>query len=280
MKNPELVEQYHKRLMDLFRFFDKVCRENNIKYSAEGGTLLGAVRDHGMIPWDADIDVVFTPSELEKFKKAFEKYESRYYFNYIPNHYKGSRHKFIDVRAGRIVDKKCSDAIFGIDVFVIDYLGDDLEYAKKTMKIYQRYYDMGFFTTSFHLPALRSNGKIRPKAVIARVLYPFFYICSKVLSPIYERSYMRFRKKRIDCNSENCKYITIEPFFGRFGIQENTFLKDGYFDLPFGDTKIMCTKNYDMFLSVVYGNYMKLPPIEARVPYPSEDMLTSCVFED
>ena len=151
------MEQYHKRLMKLLVFFDDLCRKNGIKYTAIDGTLLGAVRQQGMIPWDADIDVALTPKELEKLKKAFDNYEGRYYFNYLPNHYKGTKHNWADIRGGRIVDKKCSSAIFGIDVFTIDFLGDDLSYAERTVNVYKLYAKLCRFTTALHVPSLISG---------------------------------------------------------------------------------------------------------------------------
>jgi lipopolysaccharide cholinephosphotransferase len=280
MKNPELIEQYHQRLMKLLEFFDDMCRKNDIKYTVLDGTLLGAVREKGMIPWDADIDVALTPKELEKLKVAFESYDGRYYLNYLPNHYKGTKHNFVDIRAGRIVDKKCSSAVFGLDIFSIDFLGDDYDYAQETLKIYQKYWKRGFFATAFHKPALYVNNKLSWKGVVARVFYPCFYLISKVYTPFYVKSYLNFRKTRIDCNREDCKYFSVEPFFLRFGVNENTFLKDGYVDMPFGNLKVMAAKNYDIYLSGTYGDYMTPPPEDKRTPYPAEDLLTNCKFED
>ena len=61
---------------------------------------------------------------------------------------------------------------------------------------------------------------------------------------------------------------------------ENVLLKDGYIDLPFGDMKVMTAANYDSYLSATYGDYMSLPPADKRTPYPSEELLTKCIFED
>ena len=91
---------------------------------------------------------------------------------------------------------------------------------------------------------------------------------------------MKFRKRRIDCNNEDCKYFTIEPFLGRVGVLENSFLKEGYIDMPFEDMMAMVAKNYDAYLVPTYGDYMSMPPEEKRVPYPSEDLLMSCSWKD
>lgn len=281
MKLSKKFEDYQRRLIESLRFFDSFCREHNIKYTVIDGTLLGAVRHKGMIPWDGDVDVALTPKELEKLKKAFERYDGRYYLNYIPNHIyvdKKRKHAFPTLTS-KIVDKQCSSGIFGIDVFTIDFLGDDYEYAQETVKKYKQYYNWMRYTTSFHLPE-RYDEQTGFKAALVRALFPIASFVSRLITPIYEKSYLKFRKERIDNNDEDCKYFSIEPYLNRFGVEENRFLTDGYCDMPFEDFKVMVAKNYDVYLSVTYGNYMQLPPEDKRIPYPSEDFLLSCTFSN
>lgn len=269
---------YQNKLKEALSFFDKLCRENGINYTVLDGTLLGAVRHHGMIPWDGDVDVAVTPSEFRKLKEAFAKYDGRYYLNYVPNHFykaRNRKHDFPTLTA-KIIDKKCSSGIFGIDVFTIDFLGDDYQYAQKTVEIYKRFYKFSKLATSFHIP----EGEMTPKRLIAIILYPIFWLFSKIVTPYFERSFIRFREKRIDNNSEKCKYFTIQPYLNRFGIENNTFLEKGYIDLPFEDLLVKAAKNYDAYLKPTYGDYMQLPPEDKRVPYPSMEILTNCAFEE
>ena len=274
------LEQYQEKLIEILKFFDSFCRDNNIKYTVIDGTLLGAIRHKGMIPWDGDVDVALTPSELKKLKVAFEKYDGRYFLNYVPNHiYKDSnrKHDFPTLTA-KLIDKKCSSGIFGIDVFTIDFLGDDYDYAKETIKLYKWFYLLMRYTTSFHLPEKYLDNSLRSK--IIRLFYPLMAVFARALTPCFEKCYMSFRKKRIDSKSENSKYFTIEPYLNRFGVELNTMLNEGYCDLPFEDFHVMVAKNYDAYLIPTYGDYMKLPPIEHRIPYPSLDVLLQCMFQN
>lgn len=60
------VEQLQHKMLEIFRYFQSVCKENGLRYWAGGGTLIGAVRHHGFIPWDDDIDVFMPRGDYEK----------------------------------------------------------------------------------------------------------------------------------------------------------------------------------------------------------------------
>ena len=67
----QTVRDVQNKILETMLYIDRLCRENNITYHIMGGTALGAVRHGGFIPWDDDLDIFMTPSEYEKFKKAF-----------------------------------------------------------------------------------------------------------------------------------------------------------------------------------------------------------------
>lgn len=67
----ELLEELQRRIYALVCEIDDICRKHNIRYYLHGGSVIGAIRHRGIIPWDDDIDVVMTRSEWERFKKAF-----------------------------------------------------------------------------------------------------------------------------------------------------------------------------------------------------------------
>lgn len=274
------LTEYQDYLKCILYFFNDLCKKNNINYTVIDGTLIGAVRNKGIIPWDGDVDVALTPSEFEKLKMAFELYDGRYYLSYLPDHTYNSKkrkHDFPTITA-KIIDKKCSSGIFGIDVFTIDFLGDDYAYAGETIKQYKHFCKNMRFGPAFHCPELIINGKLNKKAILVLIMYPLFKFVSLIYSPLFKKSYSKFRNERIDTNSEDSQYFTIEPYLGRFGVEKNTILDGGYINVPFENFKVMVVKNYEIYLKKTYGDYMEIPPAEKRVPYPSEDLLVSCEF--
>lgn len=73
----KLSDEQHRNLqlneLELIVEVDRICRKYNINYSLDGGTLLGAVRHKGFVPWDEDADVIFTRHEYAKFYRACKK---------------------------------------------------------------------------------------------------------------------------------------------------------------------------------------------------------------
>ena len=67
-------KEYKDRLFDMLVKFDEFCNKYKLDYSLCGGTLLGAIRHKGFIPWDDDLDVVMPRPDYEKFKRLVKKY--------------------------------------------------------------------------------------------------------------------------------------------------------------------------------------------------------------
>ena len=110
--------------LEILEYVDKICKENNIQYSLAYGTMLGAVRHKGFIPWDDDIDILLKREEYEKllrilYSKTDEKYQV---FSLKDEGYWYSYAKVTDTRTIIVEknDRNMKECVY-IDIFPIDY---------------------------------------------------------------------------------------------------------------------------------------------------------------
>lgn len=143
--------------LDLLAELDRVCREHNIVYYANGGTILGAVRHKGFIPWDDDIDVMLLRSEYDKLCKVGNDFKNPYFFQTEktdPGSIKGHAQLRNSMTTGIVLSEypymeklPFNQGIF-IDIFPLDNIPSNPEKRKKfyqalyrEKKEYRRYRD-------------------------------------------------------------------------------------------------------------------------------------------
>lgn len=133
------IDNSKKVMIDILTYIDNICRKNNIKYTLVGGSLIGAIRHKGIIPWDDDIDIGLLPGEYEKLIKCLkasnnEKYklldidtEPTYYYPYA---------KLIDNRTicKELYLKGIDNYGIFVDIFKYNNIPNDTEEIKKIMK--------------------------------------------------------------------------------------------------------------------------------------------------
>lgn len=259
MRKIDLVEQKNI-LKEILASFHAFCQKKELTYYLTGGTLLGAVRHKGFIPWDDDIDVCMPRADYEIMLDSF---------NGTNNHLRviSARDKEYYLPFAKIVDTETymeeavdSDFKLGvyIDVFPIDNMSDDYDTA------YSLYRDVTKYRNALTLKNIKiSNQRALYKNIvigigkIALCLIPRAYIIGK----IDEHS------KRYD-KASTSYYVGMvcSAFYG-----EREILKGEWFSgrclLDFEGNKYWAPKGYDAFLTQLYGDYMQLPPVEKRVTH-------------
>lgn len=240
-------------LLGLLKFFDKTCRDNGIKYSLIGGSLIGAIRHKGFIPWDDDVDVIMMPGEYKKLLNVLKKTKSHYAL-LTPGSSKTYRcpfSKLVDTRT--TVEEMGYNKIenYGVflDVFCYHYVPNNA--FARLVKCCRQYFLKKMFAV------LELNPKTE-EGVLKRILY----LPSKLVpARLIKRRYAGI------CNSNKpTKYIFSN--WPTYGIrQETQFSKNvsSYIDVRFEDMKAMVFSGYDEILKNTFGDYMKLPPKEKRV---------------
>lgn len=244
-------------LLEMLRFFDHVCRKNKIKYSLINASLIGAIRHHGFVPWDDDVDVVLTKENYQKLKKILDKETGRYqtlkpgkggegygFLKLIDTHthaYERNRPKF--------------NPNYGvyIDIFCYYPTSDEVKEREKHCKKLQMMISL----------YLRRKIFFKEEPLSKIVLCLGKNVCSKLLG--YRRINRKFNKLLNQYN--DTKYVINNwPIYGaerEVQLKENT---EEYIDAMFEDLTVMIFKNYDAMLKNIYGDYMKLPPKKDRVP--------------
>lgn len=245
--------------LDILQALHDFCIENNIKYSLGCGTMLGAVRHKGYIPWDDDIDFYVMRNDYERLIKIF------------PNVYKGDYELIClerDKEWGRSYAKAFHNKTIliedtterkrigiGIDVYAIDYVPDDeeewLKYNKRRL-----FYQSVFALKSMIISHERS---IMKNAVV--------FLSHLLLSPISLRHMAKFINRYAQKNNGKCHTYACEcvqgVITGKKRFKAADF--DDVIEWPFEDRTFLIMKGYDDYLTNAYGDYMTPPPPEKRV---------------
>lgn len=240
---------------------DSICRKYNINYTVTGGTMLGAVRHKGFIPWDDDLDIAIPRKEYEKFLEICKKELSTNFFLQItdtdPNY--GLAYAKVQLKGTTFLEKNAEksgakNGIF-IDVFPLDFLPKEEKEQKKLWARLKFYKTLLLCKNKYRLVGKKSTLKI----IIYELLrvYSLFFSRRKIIDKI-STTISEFN------NVETDVYANL---FGAYKIGKEIFAKDDLKlskDILFEDTYLKCSNNPESFLVNLYGDYMQLPPIEKR----------------
>lgn len=247
-------------MLEMLIEFDRICNKNNIVYSLDGGTLLGAIRHKGFIPWDPDIDVIMHRSEYERFREACKvDLDTRRFF--LQDHtldpyyrwgYARLRRKGTEfVRAGH-EHMKYKRGIF-IDIMYVDNVPDSL-----VMRPIH-----SFLCFCIRKTLWSEAGK---------VLHPKWYLrlWYRLLSLIPAKWVFGFRDRIASIyNARDTELIRIMaakyPKRCNYGTPKCFYNKR--IKVEFEGRMFWAFEQYDEYLRLVYGDYMQLPPPEKRVPH-------------
>lgn len=255
MKNDQTIKDVQMKILDIMKFIDNVCRENDIEYCIMGGTALGAVRHGGFIPWDDDLDIFMKPDQYAKFKRAFRKYRQDQfviqewkttdrYIEYAKVRMNGTT--FIEKNF--IHNKTMHQGIY-VDIMMLHKIPYD--------PFIQR---LVYFESKFVVLYALSQRNWQPKNKIQKtaLLALRFLPCRLMAKAAYRHIY---RYDRMKDHYMYCYWLTPAKF--RNGLFDRSFF-DETKEIPFEDTVLKCPKKIKAYLSYRYGDYMKLPSEEQR----------------
>ena len=253
------LNEQQEKLLEMFKWFDEYCEKNGIRYYAIGGTLLGAVRHKGFIPWDDDIDVGVPRPDYEKLLSLFTKKEGKYFLEtpYMNNKdYLYSYAKLYDTTTTFVENTRyeCRRGIY-IDIFPLDGMGNSEEECLKNYSKVDKW-NMFLMTRT----CIIRKGRAWYKNLLTVILGNIPGINNKKLSVKVADLAARF-------NYDECDYIA--NAMGAY--REKEIVKKSIIGNPtryeFEDTYTNGIEFYDEYLTHVYGDWRKLPPIEKQKPH-------------
>lgn len=259
MDNHDILAKMHQVHLSLADELRRICEKYDIKYFMLAGTLLGAIRHKGFIPWDDDMDFGMFRPDFEKFLKVAdhelnkEKYylqtdrkEKYYTFNFVKIRLNGTKvledfSSHVDVNQG-----------IYIDIFPLDSISDNRLEALIQYDFFWYYRNLLWVKCGYG--SKQRESKISFK--IARILSHFYSIgtLKKCKNKIITK-YMGKQTKKV---------VTSD---GNYGLKKETIDADLMNEIimyKFEDREYPGFRDYDRYLSYFYGDYMKLPPIEKR----------------
>ena len=243
--------------------FIRICGKLGLQYFAVQGTLLGAVRHGGSIPWDDDIDVGMLRKDYEVFLKEAPGMLPEYYFlqtfHTDPEFYhcfaklRDSRTTFIEKTAQKL--RRMNQGIF-IDIFPFDYYPENLLHAK--------WFDLKKFMLRYRL---RSEFYIPQdnERSAANALRKFLMCSAKILCPSERRALNESEKLFVSVKPGRLLINNGSPW-GKREIVERSWMENTE-PHKYEQLIIRIPKGYDNYLRHVYGDYMQLPPENERVPH-------------
>lgn len=260
----ETLEQLKETLLAIMKDFDVFCKENNLNYFLIGGTLLGAVRHKGFIPWDDDLDVVMPRDDYDRMIAIFKDKENpRYVLQsletdtqyWLPFAKLRMKNTLYDDLPTRYV--KSHRGIF-IDIFPIDHASEPdrpkqrvkVRLAKMLRKI------ADFKTTALFSKDTGNRGKYFVKSLV-----------SLIFKPVSTHRILMWQKKLITGlgDSDSDYFINVGS---QYSFKKQTMPKAVYFppkQLSFEDTQFDVPNDFEYVLKRIFGgSYMELPPEDKR----------------
>ena len=268
------VKKMQRITLSIFKDFLRVADKYHLNYCMGGGSALGAVRHHGFIPWDDDIDVNIPRKDYNQFLEVFDRELGQDYELCAPE-----RENLHGLACTQMKKKGAIYRSFeelskphpgiGIDFFVIENV-----YNSPVRRKTEGYLSlaMGYLLTcrkTYHeMPYLRKYIENVPSLRKAFEKKARF---GRMISWIsLDRAAELVAKQYSKCKDEHSKYVTVpsgrKHYFGE--MYPRPYLCETVF-MPFEDIQVRVAKEYDAYLSHLYGSdYMKIPPEGRHEQHP------------
>lgn len=262
----QVLEQYKNKLVEVMKSFDRFCSNNQLQYFASSGTAIGAIRHKGFIPWDDDIDVYMPRTDYNRLMQLRKTLDGSGYaiktlgdseYIYAFAKYYDSNTTLVETRAF----PRCVIGIY-IDIFPLDEVSGSYEeiFCKKMeyTSAYRRFQDTFI--------------KVTPRMILYYLYYRNYKRTVELLRALFFTEKKRGEIRKKFCQLENHwskekgEFLLTHSCI--YPLERELFPKEwfsGYVYVPFENIEIRLPKDYDRYLTHLFGDYMTPPPVEKQV---------------
>lgn len=251
--------------LNLLKYFVKICEKENINYFVTGGTLLGTIRHNGFIPWDDDIDVVMLRDEYERFLKVAPKYMNgniRLVNSEIDHKYLYYYSKLEDLTTETLNALNKKEQIhIAMDIFAIDGFPNNILLRK--LHVYHIFYHHALtILCNTDILKVRDRGTFNNFIVSALKLVARIIPFNKITNTYTQKKKIEELLKKYSFKKSNFVGPLLAAKGEREIVPKDCFV--GYDKHMFEGIEVSIPKNYDKYLTYIYGDYMKIPKEKDR----------------
>lgn len=248
---------YQRKAIETLQEFHRVCEKNGIPYQLAYGSLLGAIRDHGQIPWDYDVDVMVPYEQKDALIQALKEDLNGDYYFYCPDVDPKCRHYMM-----RLAPKGVRTEALHVDVFYVIGAPEDAQqtesFCRELYQLFNQKYDKKV--------NIKEEARGRVKRLVKLLLrrLQVIGISEKEMDARMDelcRMYPLEKAERCVSVDTDCKKRTFPT---------KVLWETQLYKTDVGEFRI--TKHYDRILTDIYGDYNKIYPVKSRI-----DEMMSCL---
>jgi lipopolysaccharide cholinephosphotransferase len=255
------VKELREIQIQILDAIDEHCREHGIRYTLFFGTLLGAVRHKGFIPWDDDVDVMMPRPDYDRFLDSFDRLDESLKIQ-SPEKNSDCPYAFAKVEHTGTKLAERRDVPFevgvNVDIFPMDGVpGNDKQFKRFFRKL-------KFFRDILTIKLVRAErGERRPSRNIALILLKL------LIRPVsYQYLVQKIDRLARHWKFEECDFAMVSCVRdNRRKHKADRSIYESYTTIAFEGKTYHCIEESSEFLTLQYGDYMKLPPVEQRVSH-------------